>query len=79
MKLESLELNKFKNDALKKGVMSKLNGGKAQAGTETRGGCRADAGDPRGHYTYGYDSDRGNGVITYHNRTYMAGPSCPLI
>lgn len=57
MKLESLQLEKFKADALKKEQMFALNG----AGTRTPGGERED-------YSYGYDSDRGNGVITYHDR-----------
>ena len=57
MKLESLKLDKFKNEALKKEQMFALNG----SGTVTPGGHRED-------YTYGYDSDRGNGWITYHNR-----------
>jgi hypothetical protein len=65
MKLESVNLDKFKKEALKKEHMFMLNG----AGTETPGGTMPNA-QPR-PYAYGFDSDRGNGVITYHNRTAL--------
>lgn len=80
MKLESLKLEKFKPEALKKEQMLKLNGGLALAGTVTAGGsgCANNlfASDPATFYqiTYGYDADRidenGNLYRTYHNRTY---------
>lgn len=64
MKLESLELDKFQGDVLKKEQLFELNG----AGTDTPGGSRPAEGGRRA-YTYGYDSDRGDHV-TYHNRIY---------
>lgn len=68
MKLESLQLEKFKGNALKREQMFKLNGG--TIGTPTPGGHNPNgshAGYPAS-YDYSYDSDRG-GVITYHGRT----------
>lgn len=67
MKLESLKLEKFEADALKKEQMFALNGG----GTATPSGTRTEGGRT---YDYGYDSDRGD-RITYHNRTYHLAPA----
>jgi len=67
MKLESLILNKFKDSSLKKEQMFLLNGG----GTETPGGCNMNA--PHGGrdaiFDYAYDSERGNGITTFHGRS----------
>ena len=75
MKLESLKLEKFKNETLKREQMFKLNGG----GTATPGGSGCGdnvfASDPTGVYNfdYGYDAIRtnadGSTYVTYHNRT----------
>lgn len=71
MKLESLKLEKFENYALKKEQMFTLNGG----GTQTPGGSGCGYGTVSSDYytmysyDYGYDVDRGDGLITYHNRT----------
>lgn len=75
MKLESLKNGKFENSLLKKEQMVFLNGGLADVGTVTPGGSgcgnNVSASNPTVVYSfnYGYDSDRGNGFITYHNRT----------
>jgi len=66
--LESLQLDKFQDKALKKEQMFKLNGGE---GTATAGGHMANGthnGSPAS-FDYSYDSDRGDGVITYHERS----------
>lgn len=71
MKLESLELDKFKGNALKREQMFKLDGG----GTVTPGGHGCGTGTLGSNnnvnleYDFGYDSDRGDGFITYHDRT----------
>ncbi|WP_445711056.1 hypothetical protein [Flavobacterium sp.] len=64
MKLESLKETKFKDAVLKKEQMFTLNGG----GTQTSGGTGLGK-VINGHAVivdYAYDSDRGNGLITYH-------------
>lgn len=68
MKLERLHLDKFKENALKRQQMFKLNGG----GVETAGGTVCGPHGPSGEvvsYDYGYDSVRTDGSTTYHNRT----------
>lgn len=70
MKLESLKLDKFKGNALKKEQMFMLNGG----GVATGSGNTSDVSSGNCYnYDYGYDSVRndGNGgtYITYHNRS----------
>lgn len=67
MKLESLNLEKFKKNALKKEQLFMLNGG----GTVTGEGSNPPE-DKRGPYYYGYDSIRSDGRTTYHNRLYFA-------
>ncbi|WP_395045370.1 TIGR04149 family rSAM-modified RiPP [Flavobacterium sp.] len=71
MKLESLKLDKFKNDALEKKQMFSLKGGVADAGTVTPAGRGSGVHPTLGYYEadYGYDSIREGGVVTYHNRT----------
>ena len=75
MKLESLKLEKFKPEALKKEQMLKLNGGLLAANTLTPAGSGCGYGtvasDPNTNYSYnfGYDVNRGDGWITYHDRT----------
>jgi hypothetical protein len=64
MKLESLKSEKFKGNALKREQMFTLNGG----GTVTPGGNRTEGGY---NYDYGYDSNRGDGVTTYHDRSNL--------
>jgi natural product precursor len=65
MKLESLQLGKFKDNVLKKEQMFMLNGGGIATGggniTGTQNGRAA-------NYNYGYDAYR-NGTLTFHNRT----------
>ncbi|HAT77560.1 MAG TPA: hypothetical protein DCS19_12225 [Flavobacterium sp.] len=73
MKLESLKLEKFKSNALKKEQMFMLNGG----GSKTEAGTHCGEHGPKGkfmEYDYGYDVLRGvdsSGMsyITYHNRS----------
>lgn len=67
MKLESLQLDKFKDSALKKEQMFKLNGGD----TATPGGhaCRIDEQGRTWEFDYGFDAIRDGGLITLHNRT----------
>jgi hypothetical protein len=68
MKLESLKNEKFSQNVLKRNQMFMLNGG----GTKTAGGTGLVRYDNSGRcYTcdYGYDVDRGNGVITRHDLT----------
>jgi natural product precursor len=66
MKLESLKLDKFKDNSLKREQMFNLNGG----GTATEGGhaCQVDEFGRTWELDYGYDAIR-DGVVTYHNRT----------
>ena len=68
MKLESLKLEKFKDNSLKREQMFTLNGG----GTRTPGGhaCGTNTVYPfqTVEYDYGYDSIR-NGVKTFHDRS----------
>ena len=72
MKLESLALNKFTPNALKKEQMFQLNGGGIATGS---GNVCAPHGPSGAHMNFnnGYDSSRddGNGgtYMTYHNRT----------
>lgn len=74
MKLESLKEEKFKNATLKKEQMFMLNGG----GTATPGGSGCGSGVSAAfpnkiyRFDFGYDIDRGNGWITYHNRTNVS-------
>jgi natural product precursor len=86
MKLESLKLEKFKPETLKKEQMLKLNGGLTDAGrnTVTPGGWGCGTGtvasDPNTSYSYnfGYDVDRGDGYITFHDRTNLVrNADCP--
>jgi natural product precursor len=80
MKLESLQLDKFQEKALKKEQMFKLNGGK---NTVTAGGSGCGTGTSASNpnvnlqYDFGYDVNR-DGYITYHDRTnvQIVG-SCP--
>lgn len=69
MKLESLQLDKFKNNGLEREQMFSLKGGLA-VGTATPAGHGY--GVMNGVYyeaDYGYDSIRSDGSTTYHNRT----------
>lgn len=78
MKLESLKLDRFQKDALKKEQMFKLNGG----GTPTSGGSGCGTGTSASNpdtvykYDYGYDAIRTNPdgatYTTYHNRTNVS-------
>lgn len=67
MKLESLKLEKFKDYALKKEQMFKLNGGRVRSG-----GGRA-LGTMNGrpcYFDYGFDSTTLDGLtVTFHNRS----------
>ena len=81
MKLESLKETKFKDSTLKKEQMFKLNGG---VGTVTPGGWGCGTGtvssdmDTSYSYNFGYDVDRGNGYITYHDRSNVVrNADCP--
>lgn len=67
MELESLELEKFKENTIKKEQMFLLNGG----GTATPAGVNYNGthGGRPAAYNYGYDVDRGNGWLTFHNRS----------
>ncbi len=71
MKLESLELDKFKENSLKKEQLFMLNGG----GTETGGGTNYNGthGGQPAAYDYSYDSIRersdGSLWITFHGRS----------
>ena len=69
MKLESLKLEKFENNALERKQMFKLNGG----GTPTPGGSTCQGGQS---FDYGYDSIRDGGVITYHSRKNLKAATC---
>ena len=68
MKLESLQLDKFKDNGLKREQMFHLNGG----GTVTPAGqaCGSNTVYPYTpiYFNYGYDVNR-EGLITYHDRT----------
>lgn len=72
MKLESLQLEKFKDNSLKREQMVQLNGG----GTATPAGFGCGTGTLGSNpnavyaYNYGYDVNR-DGVITYHARTNL--------
>ena len=74
MKLESLKLEKFKKNVLERDQMVVLKGGLV-AGTSTPAGSGCGYGTVSSDYytmysyNYGYDVDRGDGYITYHNRT----------
>ena len=78
MKLESLKLEKFNDKALKKEQMFNLNGG----GTKTPGGHGCGTGTSASNpnvnleYDFGYDVDRGDGYITYHDRTNVKVVAC---
>lgn len=84
MELESLKLDKFKKNALKKEQMFTLNGG----GSVTVGGNVNGPHGPSGqmaNYDYGYDSYR-DGTLTFHNRSnvriltaYSALPTLPKL
>ncbi|PKV48682.1 natural product precursor [Aquimarina sp. MAR_2010_214] len=70
MKLESLKLEKFKENELKKEQMFFLNGG----GSATGGGrVEGTHGGRAAIYSYGYDAIRLNGAggtyLTFHNRS----------
>ena len=69
MKLESLKLDRFQKDALKKVQMFKLNGG----GTKTLGGTACGTANVYPYrdwiFDYGYDVLREGGVKTYHDRS----------
>lgn len=71
MKLESLQLEKFKENSLKREQMFSLNGGgtKTPAGHGCGTGTSASKPDVNLEYDFGYDVDRGDGFITYHDRT----------
>ncbi|WP_313805979.1 hypothetical protein [Flavobacterium sp.] len=75
MKLESLELEKFNGDTLKKEQMFKLNGGGTVTPAGTGCGTGTSASNPNTvyYYDYGYDAIRtnsdGSTYTTYHNRT----------
>lgn len=79
MKLESLKLKNFLGFKIDNDKMSVLNGGLTDAGgntvTPAGHGCGYGtvASDPYTNYSYdfGYDVDRGDGYITYHNRTNL--------
>lgn len=74
MKLESLKLEKFKDSTLKREQMFMLNGG----GIETGPGNTCDEiGGKWVNFDYGYDSYRGPGKVTYHNRTNLV-VDCPI-
>lgn len=78
MKLESLKLERFQKNVLKKEQMFKLNGG----GTKTPGGSgcsdNVSASNPKVTYNfdYGYDAIRknadGSTYVTFHNRTNVS-------
>jgi hypothetical protein len=66
MKLESLKLDKFKDDALKREQMFMLNGGGIATGP---GNITAPHMGRLANFNYGYDSHRSDGYLTFHNRT----------
>ncbi len=79
MKLESLQLEKFKNDVIKKEQLFKLNGG----GTYTDPGVAYAPHGPEDEmmcFDFGYDSKRersdGSWFYTYHNRSNFRGDDC---
>ncbi|MFD2892013.1 hypothetical protein ACFS5J_08325 [Flavobacterium chuncheonense] len=74
MKLESLKLEKFKENALKKEQLFVLGGQNTvtPAGSGCGIGTSASNPDTIYKYDYGYDVDRGDGFITYHNRTNVS-------
>ncbi|WP_293872334.1 hypothetical protein [Flavobacterium sp.] len=67
MKLESLQLDKFQDKALKREQMFMLNGGGIPTGPGNI--CLQNSSGVWENFDYGYDSDRGGGVLTFHNRT----------
>lgn len=67
MKLESLELEKFKDNSLKREQLFTLNGGGIPSGPGTIVGPHGASGR-NASYNYGYDSSR-NGTLTYHDRS----------
>ncbi len=77
MKLESLKLEKFKNESLKRDHMAFINGGLVGTLTLAGSGCGVNVlgSNPTAVYSfdYGYDSIRtredGSTYATYHNRT----------
>ena len=75
MKLESLKLEKFKSNSLKKEQMYMLSGG----GIATSGGniCLPDGNGCWIICDYGYDAIRSDGSTTYHNRTNVT-EDCPI-
>lgn len=90
MKLESLKLEKFKDNGLEREQMFSLKGGlvDANVGTATPAGSGCGYGTVSSDYytmysyNYGYDAirtnDDGSTYTTYHNRTNMvAVTSCP--
>jgi hypothetical protein len=75
MKLESLQLDKFHDKALKREQMFKLNGG----GIETPAGNTCEKDPVTGvweNFNYGYDAIRSDGTRTFHNRTCVT-TNCP--
>ena len=73
MKLERLQLEKFKDNALKKEQMVPLGGRNVITNSGSRVGPHSIMGIT--HYNYGYDVDRYDGDTyngtTYHNRTLV--------
>jgi hypothetical protein len=74
MKLESLQLDKFKGNALKREQMFSLNGGGTQTDPGTVCGPHGQSGEIV-RFDYGYDSYR-DGILTYHNRTNIVRQVC---
>jgi len=75
MKLESLNLEKFKDCSLKKRQMFALNGG----GERTDPGvnhCGEQGGEPC-VFDYSYDSVRSDGRHTFHGRSNFRYGICP--
>ena len=79
MKLESLQLDKFKNNGLEREQMFSLKGGLA-VGTATPAGTVCGPHGPAGEnvlYDYGYDSVRADGGLTFHDRSNIR--ACPTL
>lgn len=67
MKLESLKLNKFKDNALKREQMFTLNGGDTR--TDPGSACEVDQFGRTWEFDYAYDAIRDGGGTSLHGRT----------
>ncbi len=67
MKLESLKLEKFKSNSLKREQMFKLSGGDTRTNPGTA--CEVDQFGRTWEFDYAYDAVRTGGMISLHGRT----------